>query len=155
VAEQDINEIIASVEAVGGVVIGSPAETVGGSLTENVMASIERFQRISEEAEAAAKEIDALVQAAIDSAPEEIKDRIIHLKGEQAALATERDAAADQIKMGVSAIGSTVKHGRVTAVYTEGRESADLAMLKGMAAFYPPISQAFKKGQPSVSIRLK
>jgi hypothetical protein len=154
-SEDNFDEVIATVEAAGDVVIGSPVEGMGETLMQNVTVGIERFQCLAEEAEAATKEVDALVQAAIDSAPEEIRERILFLRREQANLSAQQAAVADQVKMGVSAVGKTVKHGRVTAVYTEGRESADIAMLKGMAAFYPAISQALKKGQPSVSIRLK
>lgn len=153
--EKQMESIFESVEAIGSVVIGTPVESPTQSLNDSVMSGIEQFQRLAEGAEDATKEIDRLIQVAIDAAPENIKDRIAQLRNVLESITAEQTAVSEQIKMGVSALGSTVKHGRVTAVYTEGRESADIAMLKGMAAFYPPISQAFKRGAPSVSIRLK
>ncbi len=93
------------------------------------------LERIDQEAEAEREAVDA-----------EMADKL-------SAADTNAAALEEQIKNAVIENGATVKGQFIMAVYSKGRESVDIALLRGYAAAHPEVLQFIKVSRPSVSIR--
>lgn len=86
------------------------------------------------------------IQSELEALDAEYKPKI--------TLAQERiDAMTTLVKGEVLDKGASVKGSRLHAVYASGRVTWDTKKLDGLAMAFPPLAEARKVGNPSVSIR--
>ncbi len=140
---------------VGVPVIGEPVASIDPttiSRLETACGDLTRLTTYLEALEAKQASLYAQMMAQVDPVLRDEMNRTVSRISEVTAQRGPHEAF---IRAAVLNLGKTFKYGRVTAVWNDGRESADIPMLKGMAAFYPQIKNALKKGEPSVSIRVK
>lgn len=88
----------------------------------------------------------------------EIKEQLDQIEAERkeavAGYQEPLDALETSIKEAVIRLGATVKvEGVAQAIYFDGRESADMKMLKGYILAHPEAEGLIKKGDPYVSFR--
>lgn len=89
--------------------------------------------------------IPADVQAALDDLAAEYGPKIASAQG-------GLDILESDIKALVLELGENVSGNRLKFRLSNGRETADMDMLRGMSALIPEIKTAFKTGNPSVSV---
>lgn len=89
--------------------------------------------------------------------PPEIRAELAAIEiefGDQIEAITQTLAVLEtEIKLGVIALGETVKEGGYQAVFTKGKTSWDSKKLEGYALAHPEIAAAKKVGDPSVSLK--
>ena len=87
----------------------------------------------------------------------EIKAQLAQVDEEQAqasaAIVAGINSLREQVKTAVIATGATVKGSMFQAVYIKGRDSVDIAGLKGYAKVHPEVLEFIETGAPSVTIR--
>ena len=120
----------------------------------NIQESLQEVLEIREQLE----RLDAENAKAVDLiTPKETRTRL-----EQQAIEHDKNTAAarerlaqveGRIKVGVVALGSTVKHDGIQAVFVKGRVSWDSKKLDGLALVVAEVKECRKTGAPSVSIR--
>lgn len=87
----------------------------------------------------------------------EIKAQLAAVDEEQAqataAITAGINSLRDQVKSAVIEAGATVKGSMFQAVLVKGRESVNIAGLKGYAKVHPEVLEFIETGAPSVTIR--
>lgn len=140
---------------VGAPVIGEPVESIDPLSITGLERACLAVTNITTELEQVDADYARAYGEMMNSIDPVLRDRVNALTNKRSALTAQREPHDSVIRAAVLKLGKTFKMGRVTAVWSDGRESADISMLKGMAAFYPQIKNALKKGEPTVSIRVK
>lgn len=140
---------------VGSPVIGEPVESIDPLSITGLERACLAVTNITTELEQIDADYARAYAEMMNSVDPVLRQRVNDLTNRRSSLTAQREPHDSVIRAAVLKLGKTFKMGRVTAVWSEGRESADIQMIKGMAAIYPGIARALKKGEPSVSIRVK
>jgi hypothetical protein len=98
-------------------------------------------------------EIKSLVRSIETDAAWKITDIEAEFCGKYEAVDLNISVLTDDIKAAVKEHGATVKGTYLQAVYSKGRTTWMTDKLEGLALAFPPLLEAKKVGEPSVSFR--